>query len=92
MTPQNPIQADELQIQEWNNPFVVRNFQIVYNAQSGMFGLWKRNIYLFGRFWPWFPTWKSPMLLTATDPKLLEKAIQLCTGYYVDENGNQVTP
>ena len=71
--------------------FRLSNGEIVYSCSCDWLGLWKRQIYLFGKFWPWFPTWKSPHMIVSNDPKLIE-AVERCFANvpFVDEDGKPV--
>ena len=71
--------------------FRISNGQICYVTSCNWLGLWKRHIYLFGKFWPWFPTRKSPMMIICNDPKLIE-AVERCFADvpFVDEDANPI--
>ena len=70
--------------------FKEKPFDIAYSC-APRFGLWKRSIFLFGRWRWWFPTWKSPMTVTCNDPKLLEWIEDIAADAgFVDENAQPI--
>ena len=68
-----------------------RPFSLCYSVKPNRFGFYKRSMYLFGRYWWWFPTRKEPKLFCCTDPALTEKALQMLGKDFVDADGNPVS-